>query len=137
MKNAIIKYANKYDYNLNTYKNKETKMSIECIKHKYVFMQSPKNHLKYEGCKHCRIEKKEIKSSNKLDNKVKNKNLSYQFKKECKELFKDIYNYTNTYYFSDCIEVTVKCNSHGIFKILPKIHLLGFGCEKCEHFSFT
>lgn len=135
MQHANIIYNNKYSYKVDTYKNKETKITIECIKHNHLFTQSPKNHLKYEGCVYCRIEHKRLKSYNIISEKIKkiNEDLSCTFKKECKKIFKNIYNYQNTYYFNDNIEISVICDIHGIFKIYPKFHLLGFGCEKCEH----
>ena len=135
IQNANIIYNNKYSYKVDTYKTKETKMMIECIKHNHLFTQSPKNHLKYEGCKYCRIEHKRLKNYNIFSTKIKkkNENFCYNFKKECEKIFKNIYNYQNTYYINDNIEINVICDIHGLFRICPKFHLLGFGCEKCEH----
>lgn len=131
---ARTKYDNKYCYHSNTYRTKETKMVIECIKHEYIFIQSPKNHLKYEGCKYCRIEKKRLKSYNTFLVNTTEKNKNYNtYKNKCKQIFKNIYDYTNTYYINDEIEINVICKIHGSFEIFPQLHLFGFGCEKCEH----
>lgn len=46
-------HGNKYDYSLVNYVNANTKVKIKCIKHNYVFEQTPGNHLSGKGCTIC------------------------------------------------------------------------------------
>lgn len=45
-----------------------------------------------------------------------------------------VYNYDKTEYIDEYTEIQVECtrNNHGIFKVLPKLHLMGERCPKCK-----
>jgi len=58
IKDFNIIHNHLYDYSLVDYKNNRTKIKIICKNHG-VFIQSPKNHLKKQGCPKCNISKGE------------------------------------------------------------------------------
>ena len=50
---AKSKHSPPLDYSLVRYINYDTKVSIKCPKHDYVYQQSPKKHLQQRGCPYC------------------------------------------------------------------------------------
>lgn len=118
---ANIIHNNIYNYNECNYFNKDTKVAIICNKHN-LFFQTPRNHLKGQGCPTCaqevRINNLSLNSKDFL-NKVDNK-----FEKRFK------YNLNNYQNLSSKIEVT--CPLHGSFPIVAKLHLQSkYGCNSC------
>lgn len=106
----------RFDYSLVDYLNIYTKVKIICREHG-VFKQTPKAHLKGDGCSKCGgVWKKDTPA----------------FIKEATEVHKGIYDYTLTEYRGNKVKVIIFCKTHGPFKQTPFSHLQGgSGCPKC------
>lgn len=111
---SISIHNNKYDYKLVDYVNINTKVKIICPTHG-VFEQTPKKHLKGQGCGKCKGFKKS----------------TYDIVKEFTNIHGDKYIYSKVYYKGAKSKVIVICKEHGEFKITPNDHLNGIGCKKC------
>jgi hypothetical protein len=117
VKRARIKHGNKFDYSLVEYINTNSKVKIICPVHG-VFEQTPKEHLKYNGCRYC---------SNKYK---KNKEI---FTKEAKEIFGNKYDYSKVKYVNNKTKVILICKKHGEFSITPSNHIFfERDCPKCK-----
>jgi hypothetical protein len=65
---AKLIHGNKFDYNLVEYENCHKHIKIKCNKHKNIFEQSPRNHLKFAlSCEYCLSESKMIKRDSEDD----------------------------------------------------------------------
>ena len=118
-----IKHKNKYDYSLVEYIDFITKVKIICPIHG-VFEQSPKNHLRTNGCSECYDENK--------------KNTKKYIIKKSNEIFITKYDYSLV---DDIIDVKTKlkimCPIHGIFEKRYDAHLSGQGCLLCKDDELT
>jgi very-short-patch-repair endonuclease len=86
IKEAISIHGDKYDYSLVKYKNVKDYVKIKCIKHNYIFKQTPDNHLSGCGCPKYKLSKGETKIMRYLESK----NILYEYQKkfkECKNIF--------------------------------------------------
>lgn len=105
------------DYSKVVYANIDTKVCIICPIHKE-FWQTPRNHLKGQGCIKCAgVERKTME----------------QFVIDARKVHGDKYNYTSGY-VNWRTKVPIECpiDGHGIFWQAPNSHLRGQGCPKCK-----
>ena len=109
IKEAINVHGDEYDYSKSNYQGTNTKIEIICYKHGS-FFQTPKNHLKGQGCPEC----------SKL-----------QFLKEAFIVHKQKYSYCEETYTSSRNKMKIICPEHGEFWQTPDSHLRGCGCPKC------
>lgn len=106
----------KYEYNELSYINTLTEIEITCKKHG-VFKQTPKQHKNGYGCQICG-------GSKKLSND--------EFINNSRNIHGDKYDYSITKYVNTNTKVKIICNKHGEFYKVPKLHLSGSGCQKCN-----
>lgn len=140
-------HKEKYDYNKVVYVNNTTKVCIVCPEHGE-FWQTPKQHLRGQGCPLCGKKKTRGKTtkydnSRKLFIKKKNenkgiscyKNLAFDtdiFIEFLKEIYGEKYNYDKVDYVNMKSKVTIVCPEHGDF-VKTGIALLHkkTGCPQC------
>ena len=109
----------KYNYDKVEYVRNRDKVEILCEKHGS-FHQSPKCHLRGQGCPKCAIEK------NSNSKKYTWDELLSKFKQKHGEKF----DYSKSDYKSSSEKIVVTCHKHGDYSISPSRHLL-YGCKKC------
>ena len=115
-------HGNKYNYSKTAYINNRTKVCIICPIHGE-FLQSPKGHLRGEGCKKC--------SNIKLSH---DKNLGIdEFIYRATEIHGNKYCYSKTKYVNLNTKICIICQKHGEFLQTPNSHLKGCGCPKCAN----
>lgn len=115
-------HNNTYDYSLvKDIVYRRDKVDIICKKHG-VFSQSPKSHLRGNGCPKCGYET----VKNKLTKDVE------IFIKEAKEVHGNKYDYSKVVYLANNIKVDIVCKHHGLFKQIPCSHIKGHGCFLCS-----
>jgi hypothetical protein len=112
---ANIIHNYKYNYDKTKYINNKTLILITCNKHGD-FIQRPDNHLSGSGCTYCNY---------KLSN--------IDFINRCYEIHGNKYRYDKTIYKNSNSYITIICEKHGEFKQLARIHLSGYGCQKCSY----
>lgn len=110
-------HGDKYDYSKVDYKDNHTGIIIICPVHGE-FEQTPKSHLRGQGCPHCA-------GVAKMNNET--------FIKKAREVHGDKYDYSKVDYKGNKKEVIIICPVHGEFKQKPNAHLNGHGCPKCSH----
>ena len=110
-------HNNKYDYSLVEYKNNYTKVKIVCPEHG-IFKQVPSSHLNGNSCIFCYINSK-------------NSNTD-KFILKAKEIHNNKYDYSLVEYKNSKNKIKIICPEHGIFEQLPKSHLEGQKCPKCN-----
>ena len=116
VKRATEKYGNKYLYDMTTYKNARTKITITCPIHGQ-FEQTPRQHLTSSaGCWCCG------------QNTPTTKHIIDQFK----TVHGTRYSYSDVIYTSMLSKVSIQCPVHGEFKQTPRKHLEGNGCPCCN-----
>lgn len=71
----------KFSYDEFEYKGNRRKGKIKCLKCRMVFMQSPSNHLKGQGCPYCN----ESKGENRIKNWLMEKNIRFEAQKRFKD----------------------------------------------------
>lgn len=113
----MIVHGNKYEYSEVNYVNINEKVKIICEKHG-IFEQTPKVHKRGHGCPSC--------SGNK-------KKTSDDFIKESNNIHNNKYDYNMVKYINNMTKIDIICSEHGPFKQIPKDHLNGSGCPKCEN----
>tara|TARA_B110000977_G_C11032865_1_gene475932 strand:+ start:68 stop:1636 length:1569 start_codon:yes stop_codon:yes gene_type:complete len=111
-------HKEKYDYSKVDYKNNRSKVIIICSKHGE-FKQSPKNHLKGQGCKVCYSDK---------DDKL---GFKETFIKRSNKVHNNKYDYSKVYYKDVHKKVTIICPIHGEFQQSPNSHQRGHECMNC------
>jgi len=111
----------KYDYSKVEYTNSQTKVIIICREHGE-FLQTPKSHLRGQGCSSCSDCKKYTTET---------------WIKKAIEIHGDKYDYSKVDYKNSNIKVTIICKTHGEFK--TKTHTKGVksGCPKCVGRNIT
>ena len=117
---AINVHGNEYDYSKSNYIGTNTKVEIICKKHGS-FFQTPKNHLKGQGCPEC----------SKLQISISETKPFIQFLKEAFIIHKQKYCYCEETYTSSINKMKIICPEHGEFWQTPDSHLRGCGCPKC------
>lgn len=120
IKEAINVHGDEYDYSKSNYQGTNTKIEIICNKHGS-FFQTPKNHLKGQGCPEC----------GKLQISISETKPFIQFLKEAFSVHKQKYSYCEETYTSSRNKMKIICPEHGEFWQTPDSHLRGCGCPKC------
>lgn len=125
---AIKTHNNDYDYSKVDYVNKATKVEIICNKCGTIFWQTPKAHLRGQGCPKCGAEYARNWSKG-----------NYQaFIEKANKLYGDKYSFPNieNEYENNKSKITVKCNHCGYeFTKRPNDFLnseVFMGCKKCR-----
>jgi len=116
-------HGNIYDYSETIYKNNLSDIIIICNNGHDRFLQTPKSHLRGNGCPKCGINKRA---------KLRQKdNETFIF--QANQVHNKIYDYSLTNYDKSDIKVKIICKLHGVFEQKPNSHLIGQGCEKCSY----
>lgn len=108
-------HGNKYDYSKVEYVNNATKVCIVCPEHGE-FWQTPKGHLKGNGCISCSGTEPHTTES---------------FIAKALSVHGDQYNYSRVRYVNARTKVCIICPEHGEFMQEPAYHLMGEGCPMC------
>ena len=117
-----LKYGDLFDYSETVYQTNNTKVAIRCTKHNAVFLQTPSNHLSFNGCQQCVGEAQR-------ERFVKTTN---QFIQDAQKIHGDRYDYSKVDYKTNHDKITVTCRHHGDFSVLPLNHLrVGVDCPQC------
>ncbi|MFA7598839.1 MAG: DUF723 domain-containing protein [Candidatus Cloacimonas sp.] len=119
---AIKVHGDKFDYSKIVYKNTDSKVEIFCKTHNRYFYQSPKSHLKSQGCPECSKEVSRLKMT--ADTK-------YFITKAIKR-HGDRYDYSESNYTHNSHKLRIICRKHGPFDQIANDHLRGSGCPKCK-----
>lgn len=119
IKQAKQIHNNYYDYSKTQYINNRTKLLIVCPEHGE-FWQTPKNHIKGQGCPICSKSKTKTK-----------KYTTETFINAAKQIHGDRYDYSETDYVDMTTKVKIICPEHGVFYQTPYLHLKGSGCKQC------
>lgn len=114
-----IKHGSKYDYSKFKYINTRTKSTIICTTHGE-FQQTPRNHLKGQGCVKCSY----IGGRTPIDT---------NFIGESNVVHCDKYDYSKVEYVNNKTKVVIICPEHGEFEQRPDMHKHGQGCPKCAN----
>jgi hypothetical protein len=122
IRRSSISHKNKYDYSLVYYKSRLEHVTIICPIHGE-FSQTPKNHMRGNGCMLCGLDIVIQKNKNSMMKEDTFLNLS-------EEIHDGKYDYKDVVYIDMNTEVSIICPIHGQFKQLPRYHLRG-GCIKC------
>lgn len=117
----ILKHGSTYDYSKFKYVNTRTKSTIICGIHGE-FQQTPRNHLKGQGCPKCSYEGGRTPTD---DNFINESNLVH-----C-----DKYDYSKVEYVNNKTKVVIICPDHGEFKQRPDVHKQGQGCPQCANLN--
>ena len=128
IKNANLKYDNKFDYSLVNFKTAKIPVDIICPDHG-IFTQTPTHHLRYIfGCPKCAIDDKNKKSRIiEKDIFINNANLKHNNK----------FDYSLVDYQHYKTKVKIICPEHGVFEQSPTNHLNAeYPCPSCYDFSF-
>ena len=115
-------HGDKYDYSNVEYVNNHTKVCIICSEHGE-FWQTPKNHLKGQGCPKCAVKIRATKNALSKNN----------FIEKAKKIHGDKYDYSKVEYINTHTKVCIICPEHGEFWQMPNEHLQGCGCSKCSN----
>jgi len=110
-------HGNIYDYSSMEYVNALTHINIICSKHG-IFRQTPKNHVKGNGCRQCFFDKNKSSFSTVIEKFV--------------AVHGDTYSYNNVIYVNTNTKVLITCPHHGDFAQKPSQHLVGYGCPLCK-----
>ncbi|MCK9415471.1 hypothetical protein M0Q97_02285 [Candidatus Dojkabacteria bacterium] len=123
--NEIIKrfhdcHGDKYDYSKMIYTRSDKKIIVTCPEHGD-FNILPNHHWRGVGCKKCSINSKIQKTTKSTETYIS----------EAKNIWGDIYDYSETVYTHSNKPLTIICKIHGKFEQIPNNHLLGWGCPQC------
>jgi len=111
-------HGDKFDYSLVNYKGAHKKIKIFCIKHNYIFKQTPANHTNGEN------------SCPKCANNIKKTN--NEFINEAREIHGNKYDYFYINYENNRTKIKIICPKHNEFYQSPSKHLIGQGCPFCR-----
>lgn len=113
---ARLIHGDKYEYDINTYKNNKIPIRIICPIHGE-FKQAIGDHLKGYGCSKC---------------SGKYKPSTEEWIEKAAPVYNYIYDYSKVNYIDNKTPVTVICPKHGEFYPIPNNHIKGVsGCPKC------
>lgn len=116
VKRANEKHSLKYLYDEVVYKNVTTKVLITCPTHGN-FTQTPKDHMRGDGCPTCGGRTKVTTDS---------------FIERSQNAHGTKYDYTNTIIKTMNTTTSITCLIHGEFKQRPADHVNGAGCPECS-----
>ena len=115
-------HFNVYDYTKSNYIDAKTNLLVICKEHGE-FDVTPNNHLRGKGCPKCG----KIKFAN---SKIKPYD---EYLNEFIKLYGNKYDYSLVEWKGSSVIISVICNNHGIFDILPYMHKFGKECPKCSN----
>ena len=128
-------HGNKYDYSKVEYIKNSDKVCIICKEHGE-FWQTPKNHLKGQGCPICaNVLRKSF--LNNYDRTNINEGLKNAFFKKASEKHHNKYDYSKSNYINSRTPISIICPTHGEFLMTPRQHLQGCGCYECGKEEFS
>jgi len=116
IRKAILSHNNTFDYSKVQYENSSTKVIILCKQHGH-FFQTPNEHLNGKGCDKCG-------GTATMDTPV--------FIEKANLVHGNLYDYSNTKYIRNKMNVSIICKLHGEFTQKPNNHLYGKGCPRCS-----
>ena len=117
IKNAKIIHGDTYDYSKTSYIDSKKDIIIICKIHKE-YTQRPNNHLYGAGCSKCSGVYRQSKE---------------EFIQKAKELYGDLYDYSNSEYTNIDTNLIILCKIHGNFIKTPYHHInRKQGCTKCS-----
>ena len=120
---ANIKHNNIYDYSKSRYRGAFVLVTVICKRHGE-FEISASKHLYGRGCQEC--SKEHIK-------KIYSAGTEKFIEKAVKVHGTHKYDYSKVEYINNKTKVTVICNQHGEFSIIPSDHTNGgYGCQLCR-----
>lgn len=122
IKIAIEKHGSRYGYERTKYINNITKVKIDCPVHGE-FEQTPKHHLRGEGCFQCGRDTTGRKKTKTTED----------FIKDAVAVHGPRYNYSKTKYKGAALKLDVVCYEHGQFSQKATHHLGGTGCPCCAN----
>ena len=113
-------HGDTYDYQFALYVDNITKVKLVCRKHG-IFEQTPKHHLRGEGCFQCGRDitgRKKTKTTN-------------DFIADAKLVHGDKFDYSKSVYTGASKKLEIVCHKHGSFTQKATHHLGGVGCPYC------
>jgi len=121
---AMNIHKNSYDYSSVTYSSSKTPVSIRCIKHNAVFLQTPTNHISGAGCPQCALDSRST---------IRTLPLA-DFISKATAIHNNKYDYSKiTLVEYKSKRITIICPSHGEFKQNKHDHTRSkAGCPKCN-----
>jgi len=121
IKKAKSIHGDRYDYSRIKYVYATEKVSITCKEHG-LFLQSPLNHLKGQGCPKC------------ARNLISDRNRASvgHFINKANNIHNNKYNYDKVDYKNARTKVIITCSTHGDFTQTPTNHLRNHGCPVCS-----
>lgn len=122
---AQAMHGNKYDYSKTNYVNAKTKVTISCSEHG-LFDQSPRSHIKGQGCPLCANKKRKKKRNRKLGKTTE------QYVAEALAVHGNKYDYSQTQYTGSNNKIKIICPKHGVFEQDANTHRRGHGCPTCS-----
>lgn len=114
-------HQNKYTYNMDSFTTGSGSIEVICPDHGS-FTQKVYNHLQGKGCPLC--------TYSKLRSKLTKD--SQDFINQCNQVHNNYYDYSKVEYSNNKTKICIICPIHGEFWQLPKDHLKGCGCPKCN-----
>ena len=115
-------HPGEYEYFDDDYFNKTTSTKIRCLKHDFIFKQSPKSHLLGSECPICENE-------NSPSHQPKTSN---QFIIDSIHVHGNKFDYSKAKYINSFTKVTIICNiCHAEFDQIAYSHTQGSGCPRC------
>lgn len=127
-KNFIYKakkiHKNKFDYSETEYIRSCLKVKIKCNRCGKTFLQTPNNHLNGQGCPYCKN----------IINSEKQRKSKELFVLQAKQIFDDLYDYSEVNYLGAKTKVKIICNKcKRIFYKTPDKHICcKQGCPYCS-----
>lgn len=114
---AKLVHGDLYDYSKVFYVGAKSKVKIVCKEHGE-FEQTPRSHLKKQGCRKC--------------SDLKRTSTAEQFIEKAKLVHCDLYDYSKVTYVNNKLKVKIICKIHGEFEQTANNHLRGTGCSTCS-----
>lgn len=118
-------HNNTYTYIESSYVRVIDKLTIVCPLHGE-FRQTGNKHLCGRGCPKC---------GRATIGKANRSNLE-KFLEKANALHNEVYDYSLVNYTVNTAPVEIICKQHGVFKMIPRNHLIGQGCPHCAKHGF-
>lgn len=119
---ANLVHNNIYSYDNCVYVNSRIKVTVTCQVHGD-FSVLPGNHInKKSGCPKCSA----------IQRGLARRLTTEEFIKKAKQMHGNRYNYSGTKVMLSCKKVSIICEQHGEFTVLPFDHLYGVNCPDCS-----
>lgn len=112
-------WGDNFDYSKTVYINAKTKVLVICNHCGKELYQYPNSHLAGHGCS--------------CSSKFNNRYTTESWIKKAKEIFGDLYDYSESKYVNAKTPICIICKKHGKFYQLPTNHVKGHGCKKCYY----